>query len=129
MILFQSRRAAFTIVELLVASAITLGIVVLLGTIFGAVTQTASRANQRTDAFRDARAALQMIERDLSKLVRNQRDAAGTPLTRPAAYFALKNLYADPGSVSATSDNQQIYALVAIKNTGPGDVCSVGYYC
>src|SRR5256885_7093851 len=113
---------AFTIVELLVASAITLGIVVLLGVIFGSITRTASRANQRTDSFRDARAALQMIERDLSGLVRNQRDATGTAITRPAAYLALDNLYTDPGSVNAASNNQQIYGLIAAKNTGVGDV-------
>src|SRR5438270_6540616 len=108
---------AFTIVEMLIASAITLGMVVLLGTIFGSITRTASRANQRTDSFRDARAALQMIERDLSGLVRNQRDATGTAITRPAAYLALDNLYTDPGSVNAASNNQQIYGLIAAKNT------------
>src|SRR5205085_10890750 len=101
----------------------------MLGLMFGSLTSASSRANQRIDAFRDARAALQMIERDLSGLVRNQRDSTGSPLTRPAAYLALKNIYTDPGSVSVTADNQQIYALIAAKNNGPSDVCSVGYYC
>jgi type II secretory pathway pseudopilin PulG len=123
---------AFTIVEMLIASAITLGMVVLLGTIFGSITRTASRANQRTDSFRDARAALQMMQRDLSGLVRNQRDSAGTPITLPTAYLvctsgsaaAPANIYDDP-----VGGNQQIFALVALKNSGAGDVCSVGYYC
>src|SRR5438270_4981730 len=110
---------AFTIVEMLIASAITLGMVVLLGTIFGSITRTASRANQRTDSFRDARAALQMIQRDLSGLVRNQRDSAGTALTLPSAYLVCttgssstdpKNIYDDPGD-----GNQQMFALVALK--------------
>lgn len=117
-------RAAFTLVELLVATAITVLIVVMLGTMFSSLTTTSLRANQRIDAFRDARAALQMMERDLSSLVRNQRDAAGNPITLPAAYFALKDLYDDPAT-----GNQQIYALIAAKNTGPGDLCAVGYYC
>jgi type II secretory pathway pseudopilin PulG len=131
----SSRRTSlgFTIVELLVASAITLGIVVLLGVIFGSITKTSSRANQRTDAFRDARAALQIIARDLGDLVPNQRDASGTAITLPAAYFVCttggsttdpKNIYPDPAD-----GNQQLYALVAAKNSGSGDVCSVGYYC
>ncbi len=124
MIVRHKRTAAFTIVELLVASAITLGIVVLLGVIFGSITRTASRANQRTDAFRDARAALQMMARDLTGLVRNQRDASGNPITKPAAYLALDNIYADPAS-----GNQQIFALIAAKNSAPGDVCAIGYYC
>ncbi len=116
-------RSAFSLVELLIATTITALIVVLLGTVFSSLTTTSLRANQRIDAFRDARAALQMMERDLSSLVRNQRDTAGNPITLPAAYFALKDLYVDP-----SVGNQQIYALIA-KNAGPGDLCAVGYYC
>jgi len=117
-------KSGFTLVELLVATSITVLIVVMLGTMFGSLTTTSLRANQRIDAFRDARAALQMIQRDLSGLVRNQRDAAGNPITLPAAYFVLKDLYDDP-----STGNQQIYALIAAKNSGPSDLCAVGYYC
>src|SRR5204863_947511 len=123
-------HAGFTMVELLIAVSLTTLIVVMLGIMFGSLLTTSSRASQRIDAFRDARAALQMIERDLSGLVRNQRDSAGNPITRPAAYLALKNIYTpDPGAVNPATDNQQIFALIALKNAGPGDVCSVGYYC
>lgn len=118
----------FTLVELLIAVAITVLIVVLLGTMFGSLSSTASRANQRIDAFRDARAALQMMERDLSGIVKGQWDTTNnppTPITRPAAYFALDKIYAD----DPAPGNQQIFALVATKNSGPGDVCAVGYYC
>src|SRR5437762_11369590 len=65
----RKHHDAFTIVELLIASTITVVIVVMLGTMFGSITKTISRAGQRTDAFRDARAALRMIERDLRGLV------------------------------------------------------------
>src|SRR4029453_8175040 len=66
------RERAFTLAELLIATGITAIIVVLLGTMLGSLLNTASRSNQRIDAFREARAALQMIERDLSNLVRAQ---------------------------------------------------------
>jgi len=136
---------AFTLAELLIATGITAIIVVLFGTMLGSLLNTASRANQRIDAFREARAALQMIERDLSNLVRTQWNpdpfpspaplpcAASTTttnfVTRPAAYFAMENRYSDPAA-----GNQQIYALVAAKAAGSptpsvGDVCAVGYYC
>ena len=115
----QDSRHAFTIVELLVAAAITSLIVVMLGSMLGSLTSTASRANQRVDAFRDARAALQMIERDLSTLV----------AARPAPYFEIDVDLAGP-------DVRQIYALVATKNRPSGitqdqagDVCAVRYYC
>src|SRR5215469_2149056 len=96
----------FTLVELLIATVITVIIVVLLGTMLGSVLDTASRANQRIDAFRDARAALQMIERDFSNLVPTQWNIqtspvptpTPSPITRPAAYFALENIYTDPAA-------------------------------
>jgi type II secretory pathway pseudopilin PulG len=134
----RSRRAialsegGFTLAELLIATGITAIIVVLLGTMLGSLLNTASRANQRIDAFREARAALQMIERDFSNLVPTQwniQTSPASPITRPAAYFALKNIYTDPAV-----GNQQIYGLVAVKAAGSptpsvGDVCAVGYYC
>src|SRR5438045_2204209 len=123
---------AFTLAELLIATGITAIIVVLFGTMLGSLLNTASRANQRIDAFREARAALQMIERDFSNLVPTQwniQTSPPSPITRPAAYFALENIYTDPAA-----GNQQIFGLVAVKPTGApapslGDVCAVGYYC
>jgi hypothetical protein len=110
--------------------------VLMLGAMLGSLMSSASHATERVDAFRDARAALQMIERDLRNLVRTQwspdpfsspTPTPGTaqPLTRPTAYFALDNIYSDPAP-----GNQQLYALVAAKTTASsGDVCAVGYYC
>ena len=128
-ILPMPRERAFTLAELLIATGITAIIVVLFGTMLGSLLNTASRANQRIDAFREARAALQMIERDFSNLVPTQWTPTLSPITRPAAYFALKNIYTDP-----EVGNQQIYGLIAVKAAGSptpsvGDVCAVGYYC
>ena len=120
----RSRHSGFTIVELLIAAAITVVIVVLLGTMFGFLTGTTSRASQRIDAFRDARAAVQLMERDLSCLVRAQ----------PTAYFALDKIWQDTGADSysdpaSSGPNRQLFVLVAAKNPGVGDLCAVGYYC
>src|SRR5213595_3439151 len=91
-------RAAFTLAELLIATSITTGVVVMLGWTLGSLMSTASHANARVDAFRDARAALQMMERDLRNLVRTQWNpdpfstptpASTSPVTLPAAYFAI----------------------------------------
>src|SRR3954453_19538228 len=45
----------FTLVELLIAGAITVVIVVMLGLMLGSLMTSASHASQRVDAFRDAR--------------------------------------------------------------------------
>jgi type II secretory pathway pseudopilin PulG len=142
----QRRRvSAFTLAELLIATGVTAGIVLMLGWMLGALMGTASHANARIDAFRDARAAMQMIERDLRNLVRTQwspdpftnptplpcqaSTVSTTPVTLPAAYFALdSSRYTDPATTS--NQNQQLYALIADRTSGSsGDVCAVGYYC
>lgn len=127
------KERAFTLVELLISVAITALIVVLLGTMFTSIASTASHAHERTDAFREARAALQMMSRELGTVVRTQWEpdpfsnpppaTQPQPRTRPVAYLALKNIYNDP-----VGSNQQVYGLIAAKNGGPGDLCSVGYY-
>lgn len=136
--------SAFTLVELLIATGITVAMVLMLGLMLGSLMGSATHTTTRVDAFRDARAALQMIERDLRNLVRTQWNpdpftnptpapclptaVATTGVTLPAAYFALKDIYADPATVG--NRNQQLYGLVAAKTTGSsGDVCAVGYYC
>ncbi len=137
-------RAAFTLVELLIATGITVAMVLMLGLMLGSLMSSASHATERVDAFRDARAALQMMERDLRNLVRTQWNPdpftnptpapcaastiSTTRVTLPAAYFVLKNISGDPST--ASNRNQQLYALVAAKTTASsGDVCAVGYYC
>ena len=116
----------FTLVELLIATGITVAIVLMLGWMLSSLMSTASHATQRVDAFRDARAALQVMQRDLRNLVRTQWTTPTQPQTLPTAYFALDNIYtADP-----VAGNQQLYALVSAKTTASsGDVCAVGYYC
>src|SRR5215467_13947409 len=90
-------RAAFTLAELLIATGITAALVLMLGWMSGTLMRTASHTNARVDAFRDARAALQLIERDLRNLVRDQWTTTTTgtmqPVTPLAAYFAVDNLY------------------------------------
>jgi type II secretory pathway pseudopilin PulG len=133
---------AFTLVELLIAAAITVVIVVMLGLMLGSLMSSASHASQRVDAFRDARAALQMMERDLSNLVCAQWNIQTSPVptpvpvpvTRPAAYFALDKRWQDtandPYSDPANGNpNRQMFGLIATKSSAPGDMCAVGFYC
>ena len=121
----DASKGGFTLVELLIATGITVAIVLMLGLMLSSLMSTASHATQRVDAFRDARAALQMMERDLRNLVRTQWTTPTQPQTLPTAYFALDNIYTDP-----VAGNQQLYALVSAKTTASsGDVCAVGYYC
>src|SRR6266550_8084495 len=75
----RERVSAFTLVELLIATGITVAMVLMLGWMLGSLMGSASHATERVNAFRDARAALQMIERDLRNLVADQWDAKTPP--------------------------------------------------
>lgn len=130
MTICTNKQFGFTLVELLIAAGITVVIVVLLGTMLGSLMNTASRTSQRVDSFRDARAALQMMERDLSNLVRTQWNpdpfsspaptTTPQPVTRPAAYFAAANIWKPgpsdpPDNYSSGNPNGQIFALISTK--------------
>jgi type II secretory pathway pseudopilin PulG len=133
----------FTLVELLIATGITVAIVLMLGLMLSSLMSTASHATQHVDAFRDARAALQTMERDVRNLVALP---ASTPTPAPtpappvaAAYFAAANIWQPgpndpPDPYSTGNPNAQIFALISAKTSASptpflGDVCAVGYYC
>jgi type II secretory pathway pseudopilin PulG len=106
------KSQAFTLVELLIAISITLIIVVLLSRVFIVAANLWQNSDQRTDAFRDARSALQMIARDLSRADSNA----------DAQMLTLSNN--DPAGNYA----QEAFAVTPIPNSGKSDLCVVGYY-
>jgi type II secretory pathway pseudopilin PulG len=126
----RSRRsiAAFTLVEILVAVAIVVFLVVVLAQIISSAQAIWRNSEARTDAFRDARAAIELISRDLSLALTNER----------APVLVLSPLYSDPNDATVGPlRNQQVYALIPMRNTGdppPGsttrsDICAIGFYC
>jgi type II secretory pathway pseudopilin PulG len=114
----EMKERGFTIAELLVAATISILIVALLGVMFGSILKTTSRTSASIDAFRDARAALATMKRDLSAVV----------AAKPGAYFALD--VDGAGNVGAVNFAalRQIAALISLKNQ-QGDLCAVRYYC
>lgn len=90
----------------------------------------------RTDAFRDARAALELMSKDLSLALTNDR----------APVLALSNVYTQTDDLTVgPQNNQQVYALIPVRNNGDpppvtptptptqaivrSDICAVGFYC
>jgi len=108
----HSKRRAFTLLELLISVAITVAIVAMLGRVLVATTTIYQTADQRMDAFRDAKAALQLMTRDLS-----QANINGDPKMLNLAQYSSDGSYA-----------KEAYAITPIKNKGKSDLCSVGYY-
>ncbi|MBX7157897.1 MAG: prepilin-type N-terminal cleavage/methylation domain-containing protein [Verrucomicrobiae bacterium] len=112
----RSRKKAFTLLELLISMAVLSLLMALLFQIFELSMRTWQNAEQRTDAFREARAALHIISRDLRNTLRGNSQVA--------------TLILGERSPSPTPPNQEIYALTTVKNNGgKSDVCAVGFYC
>ncbi len=106
------KTACFTIAELLVAVAMTTLIVLMLGQVFSYAAKMWRTSDQRVDAFREARAALQLMTVDLGRAHVNG-DPKMLTLAQPSA----------DGSYAAEAD-----AVTPSKNSGKSDLCAVEYY-
>jgi type II secretory pathway pseudopilin PulG len=113
----RSKRTitAFTIAELLVAVAITLVIIVVLFQVFAATASQWQSSDQRIDTFRDARAVLQIMARDLGR----------ADINGDAQMLRLSDVYAAGTPPFA----KEVYAITPAPNAGKSDLCTVGYYC
>lgn len=128
----QNSAAGFTLIEILIATAIVVFLVAVLSQILVSTQGIWRNSEARTDPFRDARAAIELMSRELALAVPHDR----------APVFALQNIYSQPNSQDNTNDsdgpvhNQQIYVLLPTRNVdannpanNSSDLCAVGFYC
>jgi type II secretory pathway pseudopilin PulG len=108
----HKKERAFTLAELLISTAITTLLVVLLAKALATTTSVYQITDQRMDAFRDAKAALQMMTTDFSRA-----DVGGDPQMMNLSAYSSGGSYA-----------KEAYAITPIKNKGKSDLCAVGYY-
>lgn len=120
-------RGGFTLFEVLISTAIIIFLVLTLSQILSATQGIWRKSEARTDPFRDARAAIELMSRELALAVPNDK----------APVLALENVYtqAEDGG-EGPANNQQVYALVPIRNVdtnnpavNSSDLCAVGFYC
>ncbi len=122
--------AAFTLIEILVSVTIVVFLVLLLGQIISSAQAIWRHAETRTDAFREARAALDLMSRDLALALTDDR----------APVLTLSNIYDDQNDPTVgPQHNQQVYALIPMRNVGDPppatppptrtDLCATGFYC
>lgn len=107
---------AFTLVELLIAMTITMLMVTMIMRVFNGTTAAWKQTEARTDTFREARAALEIMGRDLS-------------IAAAAANIPMVVLGYSPGTTAEDKVNNEIYASSFIANSGKNDLCTVGYFC
>jgi type II secretory pathway pseudopilin PulG len=131
------KSRAFTLVELLVTSVITLVIVGLVLQCFSLAQSSWRRNEQRIDTFRSARAALDVMARDLRAValtptrVRQPGDAAHTDATAlSGTSSSVPSLVLDYALETPEADrfNEEAYALTLLPNSGKSSLCAVGYH-
>ncbi len=125
-LVISNSRAGFTLLELLVAAVVALLLVVLSASLLGSLVTNTASSDRRTDAFREARAAIALIQRDFTNLV---------PAKKAAAYLALADVSLaslTDKSLSPLRGGDEAYCLAARTldpaNATSGDVAAVGIY-
>jgi type II secretory pathway pseudopilin PulG len=120
------QKFGFTLFELLIAVGILAFLILVLTQILSATQAIWRDSEARTDPFRDARAAIELISRELSISVVDEK----------APVLAFGNIYSQPSDPDGPTHNQQVYALLPMKNvTGSNpsvnnsDICAIGFYC
>lgn len=115
----RARIPGFTLIELLVAMAVLCLLVVMLFSMVEAATRLWKDNENRVDAYREARAALNVITDDL----RNILSSTDTN------FFSTNTI----GTKSADASDTGLFFLTSMPKSGQpannvGDVCAVGYY-
>jgi|GEM_PF-1788807 len=120
------RRAAFTLVEMMVALAVTGVLTVMMLQMFSDSSTIWKTEDDRLDTFREARAALQIMARDFTSAM-PLPNATAVGITENFPALALRDL--QKRSVAGLSKEYytSAYMLTATPNGGLGDLCAVGY--
>ena len=117
----RNNERGFTLFELLLATGITVVTVTFVIQGFMAVANVWRCTEARTDTFRQARAALDCMVRELQ--------AVAPALSGTGASPPVLVLDYDPATPVSDRVNEEVYAIASLPNGGRSDLCMVGYRC
>jgi len=116
------KRSGFTLVELLVAMVITSLVVLLISRVLFGAMQLWRHSSQRVETWREARAAIHCMERDLATALPASEAVVGDGVHLPAMLFARH-----PTTPEEDSGNEEIHFLTMLPQGGRASLCAVGY--
>ncbi len=122
----HASRYAFTLVEMIASMAILTVLLVMMISVLNQASNAWRQSEQKTNAFREARAALLVIGRDL----RSMAQAEGVPTLQWNPSSDVVQL-AEPLAPEANSDRLFFVVSTPIgaqESDDSGDLCMVGYY-
>ena len=114
------RSAAFTLVELLVALAITVILVLLLTSVVAATLDAWNQGRNRLDTYSSARQILGRLGDELKGAVANPAVGGGQ-----IQFVENAALGAVPSSAPGTAEN--VFFVAPYPNIGAGDLCTIAY--
>ncbi len=130
------KQLGFTLIELLVGITVGILLIVILFQIFNVAAGAWQRSENQVDAYREARAALQLITRDLSSVaIQFPTNPASSPAPSPTDGGIAPTLVLDkypnpdPKPDPLDANNEEVYFLTTVSNTGSSSLCAVGYFC
>ncbi len=111
-------------------------LVVFLFQLFNASMRAWRQGEDQTETYREARAAMQMIVRDLSQTIQPMTGSVyvvptPTPGTTPAVIAPALVIDHFSGATPTNGDeiNEEVYCQTTIPNNGASNLCAVGYFC
>jgi prepilin-type N-terminal cleavage/methylation domain-containing protein len=117
------RTRAFTLVELLIATAILSVLVLLLTSLLSGVNRAWVSGEQQVSEFQDGRAICELISRELSQAVVSQNLQL---VENPSLPPGLNPGESDPARQRANSDS--IFWQAPATSTASGNLAEIGYY-
>lgn len=139
------RRAAFTLMELMVTMGVGVLLIVFLFQLFNATINAWRNGEDQSDTYREARAAMQIMVRDIGQTAAafpvnaypSPTPATPTPTPTPGSAapvfvidkYALNVNTAEPTPSDSYSINEELYCLTNVPNNGASSLCAVGYCC
>lgn len=114
--------SAFTLMELMVASVLLMFLVLLLFNVFLSVAASYQQTESRADSYRDGRAALYLMSKELQALVDTGGGLTNTNATPLPRLEVQTGTNASLAFVTALSPASQP------STNAPSDICMVGYF-
>ena len=134
----ERSRAAFTLIELMAATTVLSVILLMMVGMQDQMSKAWSNSNRRTDATREARAAVQMISSDLSGLLTRQNTNMNYPGSIAISNMGLPFVYSSNGVNSSgltlpagiQSGSSFLFGVCTKKSRGSNDpdLAIFGYY-
>jgi GxxExxY protein len=121
-------RSAFTLLELLVAMAVLAILVVMMMGLVSSATALWRQSENRAEAYREARAAMTIMARDLQNTIASTNTNLFRVNAGAFSHLGGSDIITDPSNASAIFFHAAMPKSAQDSTASKSDVCQVGYF-